>query len=56
MTEKGRSLFEAAAENASEVNRIAFGSLDPAAAAQLRRALHQIFDRLSHDIRNCNPE
>lgn len=56
MTEKGRSLFEAAAENASEVNRIAFGSLDPAAAAQLRKALHQIFDRLSHDIRNCNPE
>ena len=56
MTAKGRKLFEAAAQNAVEVNRIAFGDLEPAVAAQLRMALHHIFDRLSQDVRDCNSE
>jgi len=56
MTPKGRTLFEAAAQNAAEVNRIAFESLDPAVTGQLRAALRHIVDRLSQDVQNCNPE
>jgi DNA-binding MarR family transcriptional regulator len=56
MTAKGRRLFEAAAQNAQEVNRIAFDSIGPDAAAQLRDALAVIADRLSRDVRNGDRE
>jgi DNA-binding MarR family transcriptional regulator len=62
MTAKGRNLFEAAARNAADVNRIAFGSLDPSSTVDLRTALRHIADRLSQDVQtsqdvqNCNPE
>lgn len=56
MTAKGRELFEAAARNAAAVNDIAFGDLDPAAAEQLRAALHHVADRLSRDVREGEPE
>jgi len=53
MTAKGRRLFESAAQNAQDVNRIAFESIDPKSAAHLRDALGHIVDRLSQDVRNC---
>jgi len=62
MTAKGRGLFEAAAQNAAEVNRIAFGSLGPDSTVDLRTALRHIADRLSQDVQtsqdgqNCNRE
>lgn len=52
MTAKGRRLFEAAAQNAQDVNRIAFESIGPEAAAQLREALAHIAERLSRDVRD----